>query len=431
MAEVKANSEDNSDEDQDLEKAQITMASSDEKSSQKSPPKNASAYPFLAETKYVMLNFWGLIPQELYQNHVSSSPESAISDLSVGDSYNKHFQPLGSLHKTHHQLAKSRSFDIPRQQRVPKLKHLSQLSAFQDVESPASDDNVNYRYRHYLNSLDQQSIPSNSPCSQGAVNTPEMSVHCQIDSKSQSITSLKSESPGSVSPRKTPGSLSRWYSDVSSSGDFSYASDADDEEDLSNASSVFSVRSACLRGDGFLDLRRPCPRLAPVLSQSEAEMDEVDGLFHPMPPLAEEKAKHTDIDDSDVRNDTQNTEVISETNNDTSNTQTQSPEQGSLFLKQYSKDSGRSHAYFHSRINDQHAHHHQNDQPVAGSSSGLDEVDNGSVCSNRKAPDRSKLKLEIPSQVVQIDDIMLSLRTDLNNEITDLESEFEEGKCLL
>ena len=428
MAEAKPDTEEGSDEEQDDEQDRKDMAMAGEEPSQKTSTKFFKKDPFLTETKYVVLNFMSLVPRDLFHNHLSSSPESAISDLSVGDSYNKQFHPLSSQYKGQHQLTKSRSFDIP-PQRIQKLKHLSHLSALQDVESPASEDNLNYCYRQYLHELGQQSIHDNLLCSPEISNTPETCEHDPSNVKSQSIPSLKSESPGSLSPRKTPHSLSRWYSDISSSGDFSYASDADDEEeDLSNASSTFSMRSACLRG-GFLDLRKPSPRLSTVTSQSEAEFDEVDGIFHsvdgafhPMPPVAEEQTKQNDDDDDD-KNGTQNTDIASETTVDTSNTKTPSPRQGSPFIKQHSKNSSRSHA--HDSHLWSHVHHHLH--PLAGSSQDTEDVDSGE-CSDRRVADRSKLKLDIPTQIVQLDDILVSLQTDLNSEITDMESEFEEGK---
>ena len=421
-----------------------------EEPSEKSSAKNKD--PFLTETKYVVLNFMSLVPPDLYHNHLSSSPESAISDLSLGDSCNRHFHPLGSQYKAKHLLTKSRSFDVPVGRKVPKLKHLSHLSSLQDAESPASEDNLNYRYRQYLHDLEQQSIPENTPYSPEIGNTPEPLDQDLSGVKSQSALSLKSGSPGSVSPRKTPHSLSRWYSDISSSGDFSYASDADDEEeDLSNASSQFSNRSACLRGR-FLDLRRPSPRLlSTVTSQSEMELDDVDGLFSStdgilptIPAFTEEQTKQNDIDDNAQKividanenkiDDTQNTNTPVEANNEKDSIKTPSPRQESPYKKQHSNDS-RSHSYAHHlwshdqhgshvyhRSHDQHVHHHHH-HPVAGCSQDTEGDDNN----ERRVADRSKLKLDIPTQVVQLDDILVSLQTDLNSEITDLESEFEEG----
>ena len=421
MAEAKPDTEEGSEEDQNDDQDGKDTAMVGEEPPQKTSTKFFKRDPFLTETKYVVLNFMSLVPRDLFHNHLSSSPESAISDLSVGDSYNKQFHPLGSQYKGQHQLTKSRSFDIP-PQRIPKLKHLSHLSALQDAESPASEDNLNYRYRQYLHELGQQSIHDNSPCSPEIGNTPETCEHDPSDIKSRSIPSLKSESPGSLSPRKTPHSLSRWYSDISSSGDFSYASDADDEEeDLSNASSTFSMRSACLRG-GFLDLRKPSPRLEAEFDEVDGIFHSVDGAFHPMPPVAEEQTKQND-DDDDVKNGTQNTDIASETTVDTSNTKTPSPRQGSPFIKQHSKNSSRSHA--HDSHLWSHVHHHLH--PIAGSSQDTEDVDSGE-CSDRRVADRFKLKLDIPTQIVQLDDILVSLQTDLNSEITDMESEFEEGK---
>ena len=443
MAEANIDMEDGSEEETDKEHDRDDLAVTGEGPSQKLSSKNRD--PFFTETKYVVLNFMSLIPPDLYQNHLSSSPESAISDLSVGDSYNKHFHPLGNQHKAQHLLTKSRSFDVPLGRRVPKLKHLSHLSSLQDPESPASEDNLNYRYRQYLHELEQHSIPENSPCSPEINNTPEPCDQDLSGIKSQSALSLKSGSPGSVSPRKTPHSLSRWYSDISSSGDFSYASDADDElEDLSNASSQFSNRSARLRG-GFLDLRKPSPRLSTVTSQSEMELDDVDGLFssvdgmfHAIPTVAEEQTKQNDanaenvvIDDNNDQNDTQNLDILSEANNEPGSTKTPSPRQGYPYEKQHSKDSIRSHAQYHHLwshdqhgSHDQHLHHHHY-HTIPGSSQDMDNVDNDE---RRGVADRSKLKLDIPTQIVQLDDILVSLQTDLNSEMTDLESEFEEGK---
>ena len=381
-------------------------------SSQKSPDEGSGIDRFFSETKYVVLNFMSLLPPDLYSNHLSSSPESAVSDLLVGDNLDNQYHPLGSHYRSQHQLTKSKSFDISPQRRIPKLKHLSHLSALQNVESPASEDNLNYRYKQYLHSLDQPRSDIPDECND--INcTPDTCGHFD-KVMSQSTHSFKSESPGSVSPRKTPHGLARWCSDISSSGDFSYASDADDEgEDLSNASSTFSMKSARLR-EGFLDLRKPSPRFTPLAKQPEPEFDDVDGLFHHMPPVEEEDTKldienndNKEIQSMDQRND----------ESDPNHTGTPSP--------RHSKGSfpSRSHAHPHALG---HGHHLHRSHPVAGSSQDQDKEDHG-VSSDKKIADRSNLKLDIPSQVVQLDDILVSLQTDLNNEITDLESEFEEG----
>jgi len=45
--------------------------------------------------------------------------------------------------------------------------------------------------------------------------------------------------------------------------------------------------------------------------------------------------------------------------------------------------------------------------------------------------DRTKLKLEIPSEPVVLDDILISLQSEINAEIEEMETEFEEGiTCL-
>lgn len=378
---------------------------------------------FLSETKYVVLNFMSLLPPDLYSGHLSASPESAVSDLSVGEGCDKQYHPLGNYYKPHHQLTKSKSFDISPQRRIPKLKHLSHLQAIQNIESPASEDNLHYRYKKYLHSLDQQtqSIPDES--SEISI-TPEHVNHSfKSQTKSQSISSFKSESPGSVSPRKTTHALGRWYSDISSSGDFSYASDADDEgEDLSNASSIFSMRSARFK-DGFLDLRKSSPRLSTLTSETDMCLDDVDGLFQHMSPLEEEETKDDgkDLENNDVR--TQSTERKGE--NDQNQTKTPSPRHSAHYSQQHSRDSftGRSHMHPHVLECVRHVHH-THSQPDC--SQDLDDVDQCTADSIKSA-DRSKLKLDIPSQAVQLDDILVSLQTELNSEITDLESEFEEA----
>ena len=392
-----------------------------EEAARSSNKDEASPDNFLNETKYVVLNFMSLLPPELYCQHVSSTPESALSDLSVGNNHNSHYHPLAGHFRSQQQLTKSRSFDISPQRRVPKLKHLSHLKSMseKELDSPASEDNLSYRYRQYMQSLDQLSIAANSP----EVGFPPCDHSDKA--KSQSVTSFKTDSPGSVSPRKTPHSLSRWCSDISSSGDFSYASDADDElEDLSNASSIFSLRSACLR-DGFLDLRKMSPRLSTVTSQSEEDLDEVDGLFHPMPPLQEEKMKLNDADD--IIDDKMETSVQGHLESGNDHSKTPSPRQASLYSKQHSRDSfsGRSHIHSHSfgHENMSLSHNH----PLVAGSHDQDELAEDMPL-DRQAADRTKLKLDIPSQAVQLDDILLSLQSELNSEITDLESEFEEGK---
>lgn len=421
MAEAEPALDENSsseEEEPDSEHDQVNPVS-EEQPSQKSSAEGSNQDRFFNETKYVVLNFMSLLPPDLYSNHLSASPESAISDLSVGD---KQYHPLGNHYKAQHQLTKSKSFDISPQRRIPKLKHLSHLKALQEFESPASEDNLNYRYRQYLHNLDQQSIsiPDYSP---DISNTPE-TFDYSSKSQSQNIPSFKSVSPGSVSPRKTVHGLARWYSDISSSGDFSYASDADDEgEDLSNASSTFSLRSGRVR-DGFLDLRKPSPRLSTVTSQSEADLDEVDGLFSHMSTVEEEETKN-DTNGTDGNNiETQSTDQRNEESNPT-HTKTPSPRQTAHSFKQHSKDSfsSRSHMHPHSLGHDHLAYR---SHPVAGCSQDLDDVDHG-VSSDMRGADRSKLKLDIPSQVVQLDDILLSLQTDLNSGISDLESEFEEA----
>ena len=388
------------------------------KGGSESPSKQAEPDSFFNETKYVVLNFMSLLPQELYCPHLSSTPESAISDLSLGDYSTSHHHPLAAHYKSHNQLSKSKSFDSAPQRRVPKLKHLSHVKSMnqREIESPASEDNLSYRYRQYMQSLDQQSIPSNSP----EIGLPD----CDSSDKGKSLSSvsLRTDSPGSISPRKTPHSLSRWYSDISSSGDFSYASDADDEgEDLSNASSIFSLRGACLK-DGFLDLRKVSPRLSTLTSQSEEELDCVDGLLHHMPPLEEEKSKLDDADD--IENDEIEKSEEHPLESGTGNhDKSPSPRQTSLHRRQHSKDSGRSHIHSHSH--DHMLLHHNHSVPCSNSQDERTEED---MSSDRKSADRSKLTLEIPSRVLQLDDILISLQSDLNSEMTDLESEFEEGK---
>lgn len=298
---------------------------------------------FVFETKYVMLNFMSLVPPEMYSGHVSSSLESASPDPSIPHLRN---------------ISKSKSFDIGMHSRRPLLKHIGRFrSRLMDFDSPSSEDNITNRYHwHQHDSPDEARFVSDSATHQIQWDLPIENPNVQNVTSSQ------------TSPRKSLYLARSQSSVVSSSGDFSYMSDADDEgDDFSNASSIFSSHSINNR-DGFLDLRKSVHIMPPLLSQSE-DADVVDGQI-----LAKE-----DIAASDDRT---------------------------------SKDESMNHVV------------DECDSVVEqGATRGTDVT----LCSQRRVADRTKLKLNIPCQPLQLDDILLSLQTELSSEIDDLESEFEEG----
>ncbi|KAL4233906.1 hypothetical protein ACF0H5_008578 [Mactra antiquata] len=319
------------------------MAAAGRKPSLKVPPDYqdsplSKSMDFVHETKYVMLNFMSLVPPEMYSGHVSSSSlGSASSGLS---------SPV-SPHFRH--ISKSKSFDIgihshrPHSRRVDRLK-----SRAIDFAFPHSENNIANRYRQYrLESPDEGRFNSDpgSP--------PELPFE----------HSRRSSSSTQLSPHKALLLLHSQSSVVSSSGDLSYVSDADDEgDDFSNASSIFSSHSLhnC---DGFLDLRKSVHILPPLYSQSE----EIDGIDE----LTAENGDHGE----DKLEDNQ---AVDEVDGDNG------LDQGS---------------------------------DVAGFIE----------CHQRPVADRSKLKLNIPCEPVMLDDILVSLHTELSSEIDELESEFEEA----
>ncbi|XP_060588461.1 uncharacterized protein LOC132743889 [Ruditapes philippinarum] len=314
---------------------------------------------FMFETKYVMLNFMSLIPPDMYRGHISTSPEI---EPELSQRYAKH--------NTH--LSKSKSFDISSYHRKPKLKYIGKLRSIQkQMDSPASEDNLSYRYRKNLKPVESPGCDrfNSDPGTPPAVS--------ELFEKSHSAHEFSTHSSPSLSPQKSFHSPQRLFSDASSCGELSYMSDADDEyEDHSNASSIFSSRSISSR-DGFLDLRRPYRgvHILPTLQSQSEDKDEADGLF---PHLTEGNADNGDLE-------TLPEEVKDEIHKD----------------KENGKDLGE-------------------DVPP-------DSADVEGRSRLKQTADRSKLKLNIPCESVQLDDILLSLHSELSSEIDDMESEFEEA----
>ena len=153
-------------------------------------------------------------------------------------------------------------------------------------------------------------------------------------------------------------------SDTSSCGDYSYFSDADDEYEMSHSSSMVSAASLN-RQDVFLDLRKSSSSKH-LVAHSISQHDYVDA------------GKHL------------NSEVIPECGDEENNAS-----DGNL---------------------------------KEDNSNELDEADGLIRCMpGRQVGDRTKLKLNIPAQPVVLDDVLLSLQSELNSEISEMESEFEEG----
>lgn len=324
---------------------------------------------FMFETKYVMLNFMSLIPPDMYRGHISTSPEA----VSFESGFKKNF-PKSNMY-----LSKSKSFDTGIQSRKPRLKTFGKLKTMhKHLESPASEDNVNYHYQNNWKTMDSPDCERfhSDPSSQHA------SPH--LFEKSESAHAFSSSSSPSHSPQKSISSPQRQYSDLSSSEELSYISDADDEYDeFSNASSIFSARSISNR-DGFLDLRRSVHILPTLLSQSE-DTPEVHG--------------------SGVKDAGYGTPVSSENGH-----HAKLPEK----VKHNLKDA-------------------DDNEDMADSFEGLQQTvhDADARIPVRQPADRSKLKLMIPCEPVQLDDILVSLQTELSSELDELESEFEEGKIFI
>ncbi|XP_045195656.2 uncharacterized protein LOC123551063 [Mercenaria mercenaria] len=312
---------------------------------------------FMFETKYVMLNFMSLLPPEMYRGHISTSPE-------VESEGNQRFW------KPRMHLSKSKSFDTSSHHRKPNLKHIGKLKSMQrHMDSPASEDNLSYRYKKNWKVLDSPGCErfNSDPGSPQTVQ--------ELFEKSHSAHEFSSHSSPSVSPRKSFLSPQRQFSDASSSGELSYMSDADDEyEEYSNASSIFSARGISSR-DGFLDLRKNV-HILPILPSQSEDMDEPDGFL----PNPEDNTKAT-------------------------------AESGNLgTLPEEVKDDSKDDTERHKELFLQ--------QEISG-------VDGRGLL--KQTADRSKLKLNIPCEPVQLDDILLSLSTELSTEIDEMESEFEEA----
>lgn len=325
---------------------------------------------FMFETKYVMLNFMSLIPPDIYRGHISTSPEAFSFERDVKKNFLK-----SNMH-----LSKSKSFDTGIQSRKPRLKTIGKLKTMEKhLESPASEDNVNYHYQTVWKTMDSPDCERfhSDPSSQHAT-TP-------LFEKSQSAHAFSSSSSPAHSPHKSISSPQRQYSDLSSSEELSYISDADDEYDeFSNASSIFSARSISSR-DGFLDLRRSVHILPTLPSQSEDTL-EVDAF-----------ALNED--------DSYGTPVSSESSH-------------------------------HGKLPEKVKHNltdADDDEDMADSFEGLQQTvyDVDARRTVRQPADRSKLKLMIPSEPVQLDDILVSLQTELSSELDELESEFEEGEIFI
>lgn len=320
---------------------------------------------FMFETKYVMLNFMSLIPPDIYGGHISTSPDTERSEPDFSQRFAKR----------HSNLSKSKSFDISSYNRKPKLKHIGKLKSMQKrIDSPASEDNLSYRYKKNFK-------PIESPgCERFNSDPGTPPVVSGLFEKSHSVHELSSHSSPSMSPQKVFHSPQRLFSDASSSGELSYMSDADDEyEEHSNASSIFSSRSISSR-DGFLDLRRPFRgvHILPTLQSQSEDKDEADGL-------------------------------LQELNNHTEN----SAEDGNLET-------------LPEEIKDDSAFEDEGDvECVEDIAEGRTGIDGRSRL--KQTADRSKLKLDIPCTSVQLDDILLSLHSELSSEIDEMESEFEEG----
>lgn len=312
---------------------------------------------FLFETKFVMLNFMSLVPPDIYRGHISASPDGMGTEPELA----KKFMNSERF------LSKSKSFDTGLQHRKPHLKLLGKLKSMQrTLESPASEDNVNYHYQNNLRELDSPDGQrcNSDPCS--------LKAATHVFEKSQSAHEFGGYTSPSLSPQKSIQSPLRQYSDVSSSGEFSYMSDADDEfEDYSNASSIFSARSISSRA-AFLDLRRSVHAMPTLPSQSE-EFDEPDGFIG-------------NPGDSNTQNTTNNGNLAT------------------LPEALQNKTEGEAHDNSEQRF-----------------------VNVESRGTALQTADRTKLKLNIPCEPVQLDDVLLSLQTELSSELEELESEFEEA----
>ncbi|XP_052811208.1 uncharacterized protein LOC128238918 isoform X1 [Mya arenaria] len=318
---------------------------------------------FVSETKFVMLNFMGMVPPEMYKGHISTSP-----DIDIEEDDNDALHHSAVFSKSHPTLTKSKSLSACPGKRRPYLKKLGRLKSLQrKLDSPASEDNLGYKYHKY-----QHNIPTfdsiDSIVSPQDLDITMFSKHGIV--LQSGLRAQRSTRSTPVSPQKTPLSLQRQNSDVSSLEDFSYASDADDEYDGSNASSIMSSRSFSYR-DGFLDLRKSLHTLPTVEDES------FEGTQGSVVERTEQDADdHIEDDNIDYDED----DGIEDKADNLEPTQT-----------------------------DQTADAQQ--MGVAGSG----------------VADRSKLRLNIPCEPVMLDDILLSLQTGLNSEMEELESEFDEA----
>jgi len=210
---------------------------------------------FRSETKFVMLNFMGMVPEEMFRGHISTSPDVEEDDtVQHIDQRFARSQPV---------LTKSRSLSACTRQRPPTLRHLRKFKTLhREIDSPASEDNLNFKYKKFQ---EENNVIYGSFQSGGGELESPGTEYVEPLHQDHDIPAVRSTP---VSPRKNT-LFQRQCSDTSSPGDYSYASDADDEYDGSNASSTFSSSRSFNYHDGFLDLRRSAQTLPTVQDESQ------------------------------------------------------------------------------------------------------------------------------------------------------------------
>ncbi|KAK3603526.1 hypothetical protein CHS0354_027943 [Potamilus streckersoni] len=223
-----------------------SQGSSLSSSGSSSPPES-----FLFETKYVILHFLGLLPEDLYMGHLSSSATSLASNNSPNP-----FKSSGSTTGVQ---------SLPPS--PPKLKTIGQVKS-EDLTSPASDKNVQYQYS--VNKNVENHVPE-------LTSSPD----CIAD-KTEYEQSLKyfpatpfNQERRLIQRRSSQSSpcLQRAMSESSCNAEFSYYSDADDEYEMSNASSAISNRSL-VKTRRFVDLLQTSVKLPTLKSESLFETDQ-------------------------------------------------------------------------------------------------------------------------------------------------------------